>query len=180
MEGPDYTLCSRYHGLSDWTDMRAISKDFLTAVLIGCLPDDQSATVFAKSYNWKFLFSPFQIAWFYLSLCSVLSYIKPIKVFKNENSSCNLMAKYSCSLLREKLNYLVQSDKKAITIEQRKPSLSRDRGLDLQPFTILFEEYVTTFLSRNLTFYIADDVQAIQMKYLIHFKLLLWVWKFAY
>ena len=70
--------------------------------------------------------------------------------------------------------------KKAITIKQRKPSLSRDRGLDLQPFTILFEEYVTTFLSRNLTFYIADDVQAIQMKYLIHFKLLLWVLKFAY
>ena len=41
------SLCNRYYRISDWTDMRAISNDFLTAVLIGCLPDDQSPTVFA-------------------------------------------------------------------------------------------------------------------------------------
>ena len=120
------SLCSRYYRISNWTDMRAISKDFLRAVLIGCLPNDQSATVFSKSCNWKFLLSPFQIGRFYLSFCSVLSYIKPIKSSRMRTHHANLMAKYSCSLLREKHHV-----KKAITIEQRKPSLSRDRGLDL-------------------------------------------------
>lgn len=116
------SLCSRYHRLSDWTDMRVISNDFLTAVLIGCSPDDQSATVFAKSYNnWKFLLSPFQIARFYLSFCSVVSYIEPIKSSGMRTHHANLMAKYSCSLLREKLNYLVQSDK---NIMSRRPSPS--------------------------------------------------------
>ena len=130
------SLCSRYHRLSDWTDMWAISNDFLTAVLIGCLPDDQSATVFAKSCNWKVLFSPFQIARFYLSFFSVLSYIKPIKVFKNENSSCKFNGKVQL-LIAEGKTKLFSSIwrkhhvKKAITVEQRKPSLSRDRGLDL-------------------------------------------------
>ena len=41
------SLCNRYYRISDWTDMRAILKDFLTAVVIGCLLDDQSPTVFA-------------------------------------------------------------------------------------------------------------------------------------
>ena len=33
------------------------------------------------------------------------------------------------------------------------------------PITILSWEYVTTFVFRNLTFNIADEVQAIQTKY---------------
>ena len=115
------SLCSRYHCLSDWTDMWVISNDFLTAVLIGCSPDDQSATVFAKSCNLKFLFSPFQIARFYLSFCFVLSYIKPIKSSRMRTHHANLMAKYSCSLLREELNYLIQSDE---NITSRRPSPS--------------------------------------------------------
>ena len=173
------SLCRRYHRLSDWTDVRVISKDFLTAVLIGCLPNDQSATIFAKSCNWKFLFSPFQIARFYLSFCSVLSYIKPLKSSRMRTHRANLMAKYSCSLLREKLNYLVQSDENTTS---RRPSPSNkengDGGLDLPAIYNPLMEYVT-FLSHNTTFYIADEVQAIQMKYLIHFKLLLWVLKFC-
>ena len=115
------SLCSRYYRISNWTDIRAISKDLLRAVLIGCLPDDQSATVFAKSCNWKFLLSPFQIGRFYLSFCSVLSYIKPIKSSRMRTHHANLMAKYSCSLLREKLNYLVQSDENTTS---RRPSPS--------------------------------------------------------
>ena len=36
--------------------MRAISNDFLMAVLIVCLPNDQNVTLFAKSCNLKFFF----------------------------------------------------------------------------------------------------------------------------